>query len=181
MVIYEGFQLYKPNDISKKDDFLKDVLFLKTSDGTDWYDCQSEFSNETLKIAFDKNGVIRTINEDVSMIWPINMSVAEVKKDDAPRELFEQLDGDWIFDGEKIIPRVISEYEVMSLTEKKRAQLMIDANQKITPLQDASDLGIATEDELERLKVWKTYRVLLNRVEIANAPDIDWPQRPDVQ
>lgn len=58
---------------------------------------------------------------------------------------------------------------------------MIDANQKITPLQDASDLGIATEDELERLKVWKTYRVLLNRVEIANAPDIDWPQRPDVQ
>lgn len=49
----------------------------------------------------------------------------------------------------------------------------------MAPLQDAVDLDMATETEKSALLAWKKYRVLLNRVDISNAPDIDWPEPPE--
>lgn len=51
---------------------------------------------------------------------------------------------------------------------------------KIAPLQDAVDLGIATTDEIALLTAWKTYRVAVNRVPTqSNYPlTIDWPDQP---
>ncbi|HCP3098873.1 TPA: tail fiber assembly protein, partial [Escherichia coli] len=46
------------------------------------------------------------------------------------------------------------------------------------PLQDAVDLEIATEEEKSLLAAWKTYRVLLNRVDTSLSPDIEWPSQP---
>ncbi|HDX1826743.1 TPA: tail fiber assembly protein, partial [Escherichia coli] len=40
------------------------------------------------------------------------------------------------------------------------------------------DLDIATEEEILLLAAWKTYRVLLNRVDTSVAPDIEWPAIP---
>lgn len=68
--------------------------------------------------------------------------------------------------------------ELIAQAEETRAQLMSEANQRIIPLQDASDLGIATDEELAQLKAWKTYRVLLSRVDTSTAPDIEWPKAP---
>ncbi|MEY5509334.1 tail fiber assembly protein, partial [Salmonella enterica subsp. enterica serovar Corvallis] len=47
--------------------------------------------------------------------------------------------------------------------------------EKIAPLQDAVDLGIATDDEKAQLGEWKKYRVLVNRVDTSNP---DWPEQP---
>ena len=49
----------------------------------------------------------------------------------------------------------------------------------IAPLQDAVDVDDATDNELARLKAWKQYRVALNRLDLAAAPDIDWPAVPE--
>ncbi|MDE9518871.1 tail fiber assembly protein, partial [Xenorhabdus bovienii] len=49
---------------------------------------------------------------------------------------------------------------------------------KIAPLQDAVDLGMATDSEQITLTVWKKYRVLLNRVDCSTAPDVKWPEQP---
>ncbi|WP_206400429.1 tail fiber assembly protein, partial [Escherichia coli] len=46
----------------------------------------------------------------------------------------------------------------------------------IATLQDAVDLDMATEEEKLSLTHWKKYRVLLNRVQPENAPDIEWPE-----
>ncbi|PPX14829.1 tail fiber assembly protein [Escherichia coli] len=53
--------------------------------------------------------------------------------------------------------------------------LMDEASLKISILQDAVDLDMATGDEKTRLTSWKKYRVLLNRVDTLTAPDISWP------
>ncbi|WP_423804399.1 tail fiber assembly protein [Obesumbacterium proteus] len=53
-----------------------------------------------------------------------------------------------------------------------------EATINISTLQDAVDLGMATDEELTQLKAWKTYRVLLSRVDTAFAPDIEWPVIP---
>ncbi|MEX0575228.1 tail fiber assembly protein [Enterobacter cloacae subsp. cloacae] len=48
----------------------------------------------------------------------------------------------------------------------------------MTPLEDAVELGIATDEEAATLLLWKRYRVLLNRLDLSKAPDIQWPERP---
>ncbi|ELN5470039.1 tail fiber assembly protein [Salmonella enterica] len=59
--------------------------------------------------------------------------------------------------------------------EGTKRRLLQMASGKIVPLQDAVDLGIATDDEKAQLDEWKKYRVLVNRVDTANP---DWPDVP---
>lgn len=59
----------------------------------------------------------------------------------------------------------------------KKNSLMSIATSRIDPLQDADDLGIASDAELLRLKEWKKYRAILNRVDV-NSKEIDWPVIP---
>ncbi|EDB7820608.1 tail fiber assembly protein [Salmonella enterica subsp. enterica] len=60
--------------------------------------------------------------------------------------------------------------------DETKNRLLQMASGKIAPLQDAVDLGIATDDEKAQLDKWKKYRVLVNRVDISNP---DWPQKPN--
>jgi len=53
------------------------------------------------------------------------------------------------------------------------------ANRTIAPLQDAVDISIATDEEIARLSEWKRYRVVLSRIDINKALDIEWPIRPE--
>ena len=69
---------------------------------------------------------------------------------------------------------------VVFKTKIKKSNLIAEATIAIAPLQDALDLGIVTENELEKLNLWKEYRVALNRVDINEAPDIEWPVLPDI-
>ncbi|MGC8425534.1 tail fiber assembly protein [Mixta calida] len=47
------------------------------------------------------------------------------------------------------------------------------ADSKIAPLHDAVSLGIATDEETASYDNWRKFRVLLNRVDTAIAPDIN--------
>ncbi|QWT43017.1 tail fiber assembly protein [Dickeya dadantii] len=51
----------------------------------------------------------------------------------------------------------------------QKVRLLNDATKEITPLQDAVDLEMATDDEKAPLTAWKKYRVLLNRVDTSTA------------
>lgn len=63
--------------------------------------------------------------------------------------------------------------------EMVKENLLSAAANAIAPLQDAVDLDIATETEIASLALWKKYRVMVNRVNPENAPDISWPKEPD--
>ncbi len=69
--------------------------------------------------------------------------------------------------------------QITQATQQKES-LLTSATSKIGPLQDAVDLGIATDAETALLQAWKKYRVLINRVQPEDAPDINWPEVPDV-
>lgn len=58
-----------------------------------------------------------------------------------------------------------------------RDSLMAQAAQRIAPLQDALDLGVATDTESASLKAWKEYRVALNRLDLT-ADSVSWPPVP---
>ncbi|HDQ1679619.1 TPA: tail fiber assembly protein [Escherichia coli] len=61
-------------------------------------------------------------------------------------------------------------------TEQQKANLIAEASQTISILQDAVDLDMATDEERTQLTTLKKYRVLLSRVDTSKAPDIDWPK-----
>ncbi|UMR99555.1 DUF4376 domain-containing protein [Escherichia coli] len=53
--------------------------YLVSDDGHDWYECQNLFSENTHKIAYDSDNTIRSITTDVSSLFPLDLSVAEVE------------------------------------------------------------------------------------------------------
>ncbi|EGU6277766.1 tail fiber assembly protein, partial [Salmonella enterica] len=56
-----------------------------------------------------------------------------------------------------------------------KSRLLQMASGKIAPLQDAVDLGLATDEEKSQLAEWKKYRVLVNRVDTSSPI---WPEIP---
>lgn len=69
--------------------------------------------------------------------------------------------------------------ELISQAEDKRSRLRAEADAAIQPLQDASDLGIATDEETSQLIAWKKYRVMLMRIDTNDAEEIIWPEQPE--
>ncbi|ENU7545891.1 tail fiber assembly protein [Escherichia coli] len=160
------------------------VIFLASEDNQDWYECQNLFSDDTVKIMYDDEGIIRALVDKpvpqrgdiyaVSMLWPVDMSVVEIAVDDYPVNC--QANGEWRYtDGR--IEKIPTDY--VSAAESKKSQLMTEANAAIAPLERAVKLGMATDEEVERLNAWERYSVLLNRVDISTAPDIAWPDKPN--
>ena len=113
-----------------------------------------------------------TQNRQMQVIDALGV-VPENTTDKAPTSDFDVWDGaDWVKDeqAEKDFYVAIAAGEL-----KERMSLAINT---ISTLQDAVDLAMATEAEETRLTAWRTYRVLLSRIETASAPDIDWPPLP---
>lgn len=77
-----------------------------------------------------------------------------------------------------INPKLTKEQLVLK-AESEKASLIAEATIKISPLQDAVDIGNATDSEISMLRSWKEYRVNVNRVDSSLSPDIEWPQKPE--
>ncbi|EBX2871918.1 phage tail protein [Salmonella enterica subsp. enterica serovar Muenchen] len=77
------------------------VLFLFSEDGQEWYESQKQFAPDTIKFTYDSDGVIRSISRDVSALWPVDKSVAEVADTTANRRA--DISGRWGFDGENVV------------------------------------------------------------------------------
>jgi hypothetical protein len=58
---------------------------------------------------------------------------------------------------------------------------LAQATSAISPLQDAIDIGVATEAEHAMLLAWKRYRVAINRIDQQPGypSNVVWPERPD--
>lgn len=77
-----------------------------------------------------------------------------------------------------VSPPPLSQEECIIRAAQQKNSLMDIASKAIAPLQDAVDLGIATDEEETLLLKWKSYRIQLNRTELNIAPDIQWPVAP---
>lgn len=75
---------------------------------------------------------------------------------------------------------MIPKEQLIAEAEQQKQILLSEASEAIAPLQDAVDLDIATDEEIAKLKAWKTYRVFLNRVDTSIAPSIEWPEKPTI-
>ncbi|HHA2045118.1 TPA: tail fiber assembly protein [Enterobacter cloacae] len=174
MIILKNLTAYVPDEKSAVAELISlGVSFLKDESGNDWYEVQKEFDKDKLKIVYSSDGIIRSADYDISALWPADMSIAEIERGDVPEGF--RINGEWFFDGKKIAPVPVDH---IATAKQERQNRLNDATEAIAPLQDAEELGMATEEEIAALTLWKRYRVMLNRLDIRNAPDIEWPEKP---
>lgn len=147
--------------------------FFFDEDGREWYESQKLFRPDTLKIAFERDGVIRCVQSDISLIFPENMSVAEVVNTTANRRADNT--GNWMYRDGEIIKRIYSPEELQQQAENKKALSLAAAEIVIAPLTRAVKLGIATVAESQKLEAWERYSVLVSRVDTLKPV---WPDVP---
>lgn len=167
MITFKNFSQYEPEYK------LFDAIYLQSEDGLDWFYHRTRFKPDTLKICYDENGVIRMYSSQADILFPLGLSVTEVKPDKVPGNLNNH--GEWLYKNGAIIPNAAM---LTQRTISQKQQYLDDASRVIAPLQDAVDLGKATKEEEALLLAWREYRVLLMRVDTSLAPDIEWPELP---
>ncbi|EAB6845362.1 tail fiber assembly protein [Salmonella enterica subsp. salamae] len=165
------------------------AYFLESDDGQDWYECQSLFSDDTAKIMYDHEGVIwgvvnkpvpqRGNTYSVSMLWPVNMSVAEIDAADCPDDC--RGDGSWLYRDGKVLP-VPVDYQAKA--EATRQKLLNDANNVIKDWRTELTLGIISDENKATLILWMNYINVLKSLDLTGVSDeatftaIRWPVLP---
>jgi hypothetical protein len=141
--------------------------------GEDWYSIAHDPERVSGKFyaATDEYGKVVSVTDDGTLFFPKNFSAWEVEKDKAPANFLTEGDNATIIDG-------VYSVDYVKSAEAQKTILLSEATATIGPLQDAVDLGMATDEENVQLKAWKKYRVLVNRVNPSKAPKIVWPQVP---
>ena len=71
-----------------------------------------------------------------------------------------------------------SHEQLVMWAESEKRELMANANNEVSVLQDVVELDDATEEEKRLLAAWKTYRVSLYRINTKKPQDIKWPETP---
>ncbi|BAN98647.1 hypothetical protein E05_38810 [Plautia stali symbiont] len=129
------------------------VQYFKSEDGQDFYESLNLFTKKYTLCIEPDTGIIRSMAEDVSSLYPAGFTVVDV--DELPDGV--DISGDWLFEGEKIVPRIPTQGERVAKAKFKKAALMQQASTVIAPLQDAVDLDMATDAEKALLLSWKKY------------------------
>jgi len=85
-----------------------------------------------------------------------------------------------IFSAPPLTDEQIEEKRLQAMADNMafKSELMAQATAAIAPLQDAVDLDEATDKETASLKLWKQYRVALNRIDANTADLLTWPDLP---
>ncbi|AUM39528.1 phage tail-fiber asembly protein [Salmonella enterica subsp. enterica serovar Urbana str. ATCC 9261] len=165
------------------------AYFLESDDGQDWYECQSLFSDDTAKIMYDPEGIIWGVVNNpvpqrgntyaVSMLWPVNMSVAEIDAADCPDDC--RGDGSWLYRDGKVLP-VPVDYQAKA--ETTRQKLLDAANSAIADWRTELALGEISDDDKVTLTKWMAYIKGLKSLDLSSVKDsatfteIRWPELP---
>ncbi|CFV36210.1 tail assembly chaperone gp38 [Yersinia pseudotuberculosis] len=66
--------------------------------------------------------------------------------------------------------------EFVTQAKLKKSKLISDASDRIEILKDRIEAG---QDKAAELKLWKSYRIALDDIDVSTAPDIEWPVAPN--
>lgn len=180
MQILKNLTRYQRQDIPEG--YPESTLFLKDDHGRDWYESQKEFQSDTLKVVFNSGGVIISMSKDVSALWPVDNSVAEVAAADVPDGI--DITGNWMFDGKNIVRRTYTAEEWQSRAEAQRQNLLTAANVTTADWRTELQLDTLSDDDKASLVKWMAYIKALKVLDLSSVSDeagyssINWPEEP---
>jgi hypothetical protein len=185
----KNFKKTTPSSLLKKQfgDAANNIIFLESSDGHDWYSSIHLFQPDTIKIAYDDEGIIRSLvnkpdsegNYDASLLVPINLSVAEILVENFPDGV--DVKGSWKFDGttvyqdgDTVTARVLAE------NTRLRTQYAATAALNIATLQAGIASDRSVDGDSDALTEWQKYLCDLRDMtqeQLQQSP-VDFPLQP---
>ena len=137
------------------------MLARRLPDDSGW-----ELVADTLGVWYDATGSQVRIDS-------LDVDVSALTREAPPDNTSMRVDGAWVPDPAKVAAAAkVSADAAVSAG-------MAEAARQIAVLQDAVDLGMATDAEAQAYTEWRRYRVLLSRVLSDPAyPDVTLPQQP---
>ena len=77
------------------------------------------------------------------------------------------------------VEHVLTVDEIIMINTAKQQKLLNEANKNISILQDAIDFDMSEDGDEEKLKAWKKYRILLNRIDTSDI-NVIFPEKPQL-
>lgn len=169
--MFKNFKRYIPEDSDPR------ILFLKSECGKDWYECQKEFSKETIKIMVDYNFKIVSASQDISMLFPQDCSVYEVENLDINEVYLKEL----YFLENKVLEKNIENREIFIKnklitieTEVEKARQRRKELFKVLDLLESKILNkritLTKEEEVEIEKWYLEWLEVPNKYKNINIP-----------
>lgn len=130
----------------------------------------------------DDSGLVLNIvlwDKSVEMDFGKGVTPVEIGEEDRVSPGFTYSEGKFI------APPLTAEQEetkknsILDLNGANKRIFMSNATLRISILQDAVDLEMATDEEIKLLPLWKKYRVLLSRIDANTTDEISWPALPE--
>lgn len=189
----KNFRLVEPNEemlekFKDENGDIKDMpLFLRSENDLDWYECQPLFSDDTVKIMYDSNGVIKSVVDApvptrentyaVSMFFPVDMSVAEIAG--SLPDGFEMYSGLWVFDENTstVYKRQLTPKEHYDKENDRFKALLRATTYAAFPLQSALALGSITPEQQSMLNELYQFAIDLADTDLTASPVV-WPPLP---
>ncbi|EKL0115184.1 tail fiber assembly protein [Escherichia coli] len=158
--------------------FGNNVQYFQSEDGKDFYESLSLFTRKYKLCIHPKTGVIHSVSEDASALYPAGFSVVEV--DELPEGM--DINGAWRF-----VDGVISAVPVNwnAAAENQRSFLLSVANDTIEDWRTELKLDMISEENKARLARWMTYisevkNMVLTDVKSKEQYDaLIWPVKPE--
>lgn len=158
--------------------FGNNVQYFQSEDGKDFYESLSLFTRKYKLCIHPDTGVIHSVSEDVSALYPAGFSVVEV--DELPEGM--NINGGWQF-----VDGVVSAVPVNwnAAAENQRVSLLSSANNTIEDWRTELKLDMISDENKARLTRWMTYigevkNMVLSDVKSKEQYDsIVWPVKPE--
>lgn len=162
-------------------------LFLQSESGLDWYECQALFADDTIKIMYDSEGIIRSLVDApvpqrgnilaVSMFYPLGMSVVEISQADYPAGC--AIDGSWKYDGSSV-------YQDTDIINSRRYKANLHQRNKqaasaataIAVINASATVGNSRDGDADNLTLAQQYLDALRDVDLTQSAPA-WPSVPD--
>ncbi|EHF6618795.1 TPA: tail fiber assembly protein [Salmonella enterica subsp. enterica] len=166
---------YYPDDMP----YGEGVQYFQSEDGQDFYESLDKFTKKYKFCVHPVTGVIHSISEDVSRLFPNGFSVVET--DYLPEDF--DINTGWYFDENEIKPIPVNYTEK---AESKRKELLVEAESRVSNWKTYLSLGIISESDKEKLLNWMLYIQKLESMDFIGITDeqtyntIEWPVLPDV-
>ena len=93
------------------------ILFLQDANGLDWYEQQSHFAADSLKVVVNTANQVVSAHVDVSALWPLGCSVYEIALEQVP-DPFQVEDG-WYWQDQHLVR---AQSASSTLTEEQLAE-----------------------------------------------------------
>ncbi|HDQ0507152.1 TPA: tail fiber assembly protein [Escherichia coli] len=165
---------YYPEDMPYGDG----IQYFCSEDGQDFYDSVNKFTKKYKLCIHPDTGVIYSMAEDVSRLYPAGFSIVEV--DELPEGFC--IEGRWYYrDGEVLLVPV----DYSQLAERQRQRLLTEAKDITSDWKTELELGTISDDDKASLTQWMAYIKEVKVLNLSTVTDeasfnsIDWPERPD--